>query len=445
MPEPSLLEIAAAVRSGATTAVAVTRAALDRITDRDPAIGAFVAVDPDRALRQAAEVDARIAAGAQTGPLAGVPIGVKDTEDTAGYRTTYGSLLWRDAPPADSDSILVGRLRAAGAVVVGKTNTPEIATAAHTDNLLFGPTRNPRALDRTPGGSSGGSAAAVASGQVPLATASDGGGSIRIPASVCGLPGFKPSLGRIPDGGPIPVDWPALTTRGVLTRTVAELVAVLDVVVGPDPTDLRSLPAPAVPWPTAVAEAGLPRRVAWSPTLGYPDVDADVLAACRGAVDRLARAGVEVVEVTSVFDREPYPVWSVLVSAYARRTIGDRDRTLLTEEVRDGLAAADRLTAADLVAAEDACHLLNLQLAGVFADCDLLLTPTLHTDPPRIGEVRPWVRALGVFNLTRSPAGTVPVGTSAAGVPIGLQVIGPQHGDVAVLAAMQRLEALSAQ
>ena len=250
-PAPSALDTAAAVRAGRSTATAVTEAALARIVRLNPALNAIIAGDADRALAQAAEVDERVAGGAHL-PLAGVPLAVKDTEDTVGYRTTYGSRLFADNPFATDDSVLVARLRAAGCVVVGKSNTPEFATSADTSNLVFGSTRNPYAPDRLTGGSSGGAAAAVASGMVPLATASDGGGSIRIPASACGLPGFKPSLGRVPDGGPHPVDWPLVTTRGVITRTVADLVATLDVVVGPERTDLRSLPAPCVPFSVGV-------------------------------------------------------------------------------------------------------------------------------------------------------------------------------------------------
>jgi aspartyl-tRNA(Asn)/glutamyl-tRNA(Gln) amidotransferase subunit A len=148
---------------------------------------------------------------------------------------------------------------------------------------------------------------------------------------------------------------------------------------------------------------------------------------------------VEVVEIDRVFDSEPYDAWGPLVSAYVQRLVGDRDRSLLTEEVRLGIEDADRLTARDLLAAEDTCHHLNLQLTRVFESCDLLLTPTLHRDPPRFGEHESWIRATGVFNLTRSPAGTVPVGLSDAGLPIGLQVVGPQHGDVGVLALMAHL------
>jgi Asp-tRNA(Asn)/Glu-tRNA(Gln) amidotransferase A subunit family amidase len=437
-PALSALDTATAVRAGEITARAITRAALERIDRLDPELNAIIAGDPDRALRQAAEVDGRIAAG-EVLALAGVPLAVKDTEDTVGYRTTHGSRLFVDAAAATEDSVLVARLRAAGCVVVGKTNAPEFATSADTSNLVFGSTRNPYDVERVAGGSSGGAAVAVASGMVPLATASDGGGSIRIPASACGLPGFKPSLGRVPDGGPHPVDWPLVTTRGVVTRTVADLIATLDVIVGPEPTDLRSLPAPHEPFSTSVARTPLPRRIAWSPQLGYAWTEPSILAACTAAVERLAAEGVEVVEVDRVFESEPYDAWGPLIAAYVQRSVGELDRSLLTDEVRQGIEDADRLTARDLLAAEDTCHRLNLELVRVFETCDLLLTPTLHRDPPRFGEAVSWIRATGVFNLTRSPAGTVPVGLSDAGLPIGLQIVGPQHDDVGVLALMAHL------
>ncbi len=435
---PSALDTAASVRAGQSTAAAITEAALERITRLDPTLNAMVASDPERALRQAAEIDDRVAAGEHL-PLAGVPLAVKDTEDTVGYRTTHGSRLFADTAPATEDSVLVARLRAAGCVVVGKSNAPEFATSADTSNLVFGSTRNPYDVDRVAGGSSGGAAVAVASGMVPLATASDGGGSIRIPASACGLPGFKPSLGRVPDGGPHPVDWPLVTTRGVITRTVADLIATLDVIVGPEPSDLRSLPRPCEPFSAGVGRRALPRRVAWSPQLGYDWTEPSILAAGGAAVERLAAEGVEVVEIDRVFTSEPYDAWGPLIAAYVQRSVGELDRSLLTEEVRQGIEDADRLTARDLLIAEDTCHRLNLQLVELFETCDLLLTPTLHRDPPQFGEAVSWIRATGVFNLTRSPAGTVPVGLSDAGLPIGLQIVGPQHDDVGVLALMAHL------
>jgi len=437
----SLIDIADQVRSGQRSARGVVTRALATIQERNDLCNAFVAINVDQALAEAEAVDYQVLNDGPLGPLAGVPLAVKDTEDALGYRTTFGSRLWASAPIATRDSVLVARLKSAGCIVVGRTNTPELAAKGVTDNPVFGATRNPHDRNRSAGGSSGGSAAAVASGMVPLATGSDGGGSIRIPASACGLPGFKPSLGRIPDGGPNPVDWMNLTTRGVLTRTVDELLAVLDVVVGPDPTDLRSLPAPPVPWSHAVAMQTMPRRVGWSPTLGYAVVDPAIEAACSRAVQQLADDGVEVVEIPTVFDQDPVMTWATLVASYIRRSVGIRDQTLMDPDVHAYMQLSETITARQLIDADDACHHLNLRLVDVFGRCDLLLTPTLAFDPELIGttDMRV-VKATYPFNLTRSPAGTIPVGTSPAGMPIGLQIIGPQHADVPVLALMRHIE-----
>jgi aspartyl-tRNA(Asn)/glutamyl-tRNA(Gln) amidotransferase subunit A len=441
MIAPTLLSIAEQVRSGRRTARSVVTEALGNIQEHNTTFNAFIAVDVDRALAEAEALDRQVMHEGPVGALAGVPLAVKDTEDAIGYRTTFGSQLWANGPVATRDSVLVARLRAAGCIVVGKTNTPELAAKGTTDNPAFGATRNPHDPARTAGGSSGGSAVAVASGMVPLATASDGGGSIRIPASACGLPGFKPSLGRIPDGGPAPVDWHHLTTRGVLTRSVDELLAVLDVVVGPDPTDLRSLPAPSMPWTTSVAAHPMPRRVGWSPTLGYAEVDPHVVAACAAAVERLAADGVEIVELPNVFDADPVGAWITLVASYLKRSVGDRNQQLMDPAVRGYVGMADHITAQQLIAAEDECHRVNLQLVAAFEQCDLLLTPTLAFDPGLIADNdAKFVRATYPFNLTRSPAGTMPVGTSPKGMPVGLQIVGPQHADVAVLHLMRHLE-----
>ncbi len=437
----SLIEIAEQVRSGTRSARSVVTEALATIQERNDTCNAIVTVNVEQAISEAEALDQRVLHDGPVGPLAGVPIAVKDTEDALGYSTTFGSRLWVGAPMATQDSVLVARLKAAGCIVVGRANSPELAAKGVTDNLVFGATRNPFDRNRSAGGSSGGSAAAVATGMVPLATASDGGGSIRIPASACGLPGFKPSLGRVPDGGPTPVDWMNLTTRGVLTRTVDELLAVLDVIVGPEPTDLRSLPAPAVPWSQAVAMQRLPVRVGWSPTLGYAEVDPQIVATCEAAVNRLADHGIEIVEVPTVFDHDPVMTWATLVASYIRRSVGDRDLTLMDPEVRGYVQMAAGFTTRQLIDAEDGCHLLNLQLVDVFSRCDLLLTPTLAFDPVLIGESDTrFVRATYPFNMTRSPAGTIPVGTSTAGLPIGLQIVGPQHADVEVLALMRHIE-----
>ena len=193
--------LAGQVRAGQLSARELVAHALARIDAVDGSVGAFVAVDPEGALIAARAVDDVVAAGGDPGPLAGIPIGVKDLEDAEGLPTARGVAAYAGRAPATSDSALVARLKAAGCVVVGKTNTPALGHKADTTNLVFGATRNPWNLERSPGGSSGGSAAAIAAGMVPLATGSDGGGSIRIPAAVCGLSGMKPSLGRVPSGG----------------------------------------------------------------------------------------------------------------------------------------------------------------------------------------------------------------------------------------------------
>src|SRR3954451_24036653 len=219
----TVASLASAVRAGKTRARDLVAHSIERIEAANGEINAFVAVDFDAARGAAAEIDRQIAEGDDPGPLAGIPLGVKDLEDAAGLPTTQGSVAHQNDPRASSDSVLVARLRAAGAIIVGKTNTPELGWKAQTDNLVFGVTRNPWDTTRTAGGSSGGSAAAIASGMVPLATGSDGGGSIRIPSAICGLSGMKPSLGRVPAGGMEPPSWHLLSTGGPMARRTADV------------------------------------------------------------------------------------------------------------------------------------------------------------------------------------------------------------------------------
>jgi aspartyl-tRNA(Asn)/glutamyl-tRNA(Gln) amidotransferase subunit A len=451
----SVIELATRVRSGELSAREVVGHSLARIEALNPIVNAFVAVDAERALDQAAAIDSAVAAGRDPGPLAGIPFGVKDLEDAAGFVTTEGSVLFADAPPSEHDSILVARMRAAGAVVVGKTNTPELGHKGDTTNALFGATLNPWNLGHSAGGSSGGTAAAIAAGMIPLGTGSDGGGSIRIPSSCCGLSGMKPSLGRIPSGGPKPPDWMDLSTRGPMARRIADVVAALDVAVGPDPSDLRSLPRPEASWPAAVLDAKVPSRVAWSPTLGYAPVDDEVRAICNGAVEALVSLGTEVIEVPEVFEEDPVTDWLTLVSSYCARTLGPHRNTDKWQGVDPLLAAmvdhaASRTSAEDLVRATDACHLLNLKLVELFHDVRLLVTPTCAGPPPPrsldgLGIVNGapeanWVRFTYPFNMTRSPAATVCIGMTSNGLPVGIQLVGPQHADLVVLRSAAALE-----
>jgi Asp-tRNA(Asn)/Glu-tRNA(Gln) amidotransferase A subunit family amidase len=493
----SLADLAAAVHGRTRSSRELVEHALARIEEVNDDVNAFVATDADAALAAADEIDRRVAAGDDLGPLAGIPIGVKDLEDTVGFTTSSGSAAHAHDPPSTRDSVLVGRLKDAGAIVIGKTNTPEFGLKPQTDNPTFGITRNPWDLERTPGGSSGGSSAAIAAGMVPLATGSDGGGSIRIPSSVTALSGLKPSLGRVPSGDPDPPGWHHLTTRGVMARRIRDVAYALDVAVGPDRHDLRSLPREPGSWFDQVRAPTPPRRVGWSPTLGYARVDREVRAACDAAVHALATTGTEVVELPSVFGRDPGPSIAALVSTYTRRTIEPfRDTPIWSKldplVVIAAEMAAATVSAVDLVEAEDACHRLNGELVEVFEQVDLLLCPTtcgvmpLASMPTTVADLMArfltegdvdverltagldlerltgWLEGLGTldvplgtidgehvldwsrltqpFNLTRSPAGTVCAGFTSGGLPVGLQVVGPQHEDVAVLHAVAVIE-----
>jgi aspartyl-tRNA(Asn)/glutamyl-tRNA(Gln) amidotransferase subunit A len=436
-----------------TSARELVGAALARIEEVDAKVNAFVAIDGERALADAAAIDARIAAGEDVGPLAGIPIGVKDLEDAAGFRTTQGSAVYADSPVATTDSALVDRLKAAGCVVVGKTNTPEGGHKADTVNPLFGATANPWDITRTAGGSSGGSAAAIAAGLVPMCTGSDGGGSIRIPSSVCGISGMKASLGRVPVGGTKAPGWADLSTKGPMARRIRDVTLALDSVVGPEATDLRSLPMPETSWSRSLNELHPPRKVGWSPTLGYGTVDREVLSICEAAIKVLEGLGTEIVEIDQVFAEDPGLPWMRLAMASDERSVAhlrgtdDWDR-LDPGHVQLIESFGAPTTGAEVMAAIDACHDLNVRLVELFHRVPLLLTPTVAGQPGPIGgqglvngeESFTWVTFTYPFNMTRSPAGTVCAGFTESGLPVGLQVVGPQHADVVVLRGLALLE-----
>ena len=450
----SLADLARSVRAKEISARELTQAALDRIQRLDPNYNAFVAVDGERALAEADGIDTRIAVGADPGPLAGIPLGVKDLQHAIGYRTTFGSALHADDPPATADDPFVARMRAAGCVIVGKTNTPEFGWMGNTTNAVFGPSRNPFDPSRGPGGSSGGAAAALAAGMVPLATGSDGGGSIRIPSACCGLSGMKPSLGRVPAGGPHPPGWIDLSTNGPMARRIADVARALDVAVGPDPTDLRSLPRPEASWIAALDDAHVPVRIAYAPTLGYATVDAEVAAACERAVGVLESLGAEIVVLDSVFDVDPAGDFLTLTGAATLRTLRPFMGHPRWDEVhpvlRHFVDAAQSTTAEQLLQVFDRYHLMNLRLVDLFHSCRILVTPTCSGLAPFADDMTSsvngektanWIQFTYPFNMTRSPAASVPIALSSGGLPIGLQLVGPQHGDLVVLRTAAALEA----
>jgi aspartyl-tRNA(Asn)/glutamyl-tRNA(Gln) amidotransferase subunit A len=457
-----LADLAAMVQRREVSARELTEHALHIIEARNPSINAFVAIDGERAVGDARAIDERIAHGDTVGPLAGIPIGVKDLEDAAGFTTTQGSAVHADGPAAADDSVLVARLRAAGCVVLGKTNTPELGWQAESTNPVFGSTHHPLASGRSSGGSSGGASAAVAAGMVPLATGSDGGGSIRIPSALCGLTGLKPSLGRVPSGGAMPPGWANLSTKGPMAIAAADVAYALDVCVGPERTDLRSLPLTpdAGTWHRAVTtDPSLPSRIGFSATLGYAIVDDAVAAAVRRAVDAIAASGTEVVEIDTVFEEDPVLGFLTIANVgsllHHQPVAGSPAWDLIDPGLRSWLAWAEQnVSAVRLADAEALCHRLNHRLQAVMDahDIDLLVTPTVAGRVPELGspglvngEPDPsWVRFTYPFNMTRSPAGTVDVGpcTPDDPMPVGLQVVGRPHDDLTVLQALAAIESL---
>ena len=449
--EHSVKELASEIASGARSAREVVEASFDRIDATNGLVNAFVNVDREGALLAADAVDARRARGEALPPLAGIPIGVKDLEDAQGLPTTYGSACYRDAAPATVDSALVARLKAAGCIVVGKTNTPEFGWTAKTNNAVFGLTKNPWNLHHSPGGSSGGTAAALAAGMVPLATGSDGGGSIRIPAASCGLAGMKTSFGRVPQADAEAPGWLDLSAKGPMALRFSDVTQVLNLVVGPDPRDSTSLPA--LDRPLGV-NAGRPLRVAWSKDLGYGQTDTEVLAACTSALRALEDAGVEVIEIDKVFSEDPLNPWLSIVGACLDRSFAPFAGSAAAAEADPILqmivAGGGALSARGLIEAIDTRHFLTAELAAILGGYDLLLCPvtagvTPETALDGMGTVNGettinWVQYTYPFNMTRSPAASVPVGVSASGVPIGLQVVGNWLDDHLVLELCNLLE-----
>ncbi len=451
--DTDLNALGAELRAGRLSVEELMRSTLARIEALNPALNAFVSLtDPDRVLAEARALDAEFARGDDPGPLAGIPVGIKDLEDVRGLVTTFGSALWADAAPATTDSIEVERLRAAGAIIIGKTNTPEFGCKGATDNTLFGPTRNPWDHDYSPGGSSGGSSAALAAGLVPLATGSDGGGSIRIPAALCGHSGFKPSQGRVPMGGAPTTG--LLAVRGPMTMSLRDTVVALDVLRGDHPGDIFGLPDDCQSWQPAYAARALPERVVWAPTLGFAEVDSEVLEVCSAAVEALRGAGVEVIEADQVFDSHPlahwWTLWTVLLARKMGRYRDDPRWERVDPALRGMVETGLGISGVDFALAIDACHHYNDQLEATFADAPYLLSPTCAGRTPKAGgdgtingkPTAAWVEMTFGFNMTRNPAASVHAGLDSDGMPVGLQIVGRQRDDLGVLCAAGAIEDL---
>jgi Asp-tRNA(Asn)/Glu-tRNA(Gln) amidotransferase A subunit family amidase len=435
---------AGAIASGRATAVDAVEECVRRIRERDPALGSVVALRVDEALEEAAELDARRASGGAAGPLHGVPVLVKDLEDVGGMPTRKGSRLRVDAPPAVADEVVPALLRRAGAVVVGKTNLPEFATEGFTDNLLDGTTRNPWDLAQTPGGSSGGSGAALAAGLVPIATATDGGGSVRIPSAVCGLVGLKPTHGAV--GRWPAADWLDLSTYGPMATTVDDLRLLLSLmtgVVAGDP-DSGPFPTSSGPLPTRVVVA---ERT--SPLGPLPAAVADAFHAAADAMAELLGAERVVLDHHELFADlgDPDLDWFLLapaehVSALGRDLVEqnlDAMHPATAEFMRHGLG----IGIDDYLAARRRRTLYTRRLDELLGDDAVLLTPTVavdtwfadgRTEPDgAVGMTPPSAFSTAVQNMTGHPAVSLPAGRHASGLPFGLQVTGARWSDTSLL------------
>jgi Asp-tRNA(Asn)/Glu-tRNA(Gln) amidotransferase A subunit family amidase len=440
-PSSPIGAVAAAVVGGRTSAVAMVAEALDRIARLDPALNSVVALRAEDALREAGALDLRLAQGEPAGPLAGVPVLVKDLEDVAGMPTTQGSLLFANAPPAIEDGLIPARLRAAGAIIVGKTNLPEFATEGFTDNLLFGATANPWAPARSPGGSSGGSAAALAAGLVPIATATDGGGSIRIPAAFCGLVGLKPThgvIGRYP-----PPDWIDLSTSGPFATSVADLRLLLAVESGPVAGDPTARPvgsrSPQAPPPAHIYAAQRTSDLGPLP----PAIEHSFAEAVRAFADLLALP-VTCLEPRGVFTHgDPDLDWFTLATAEHVASLGrqrvEESLGLMHPATRAFMEVGLGVGIDEYLAARRRRFAYVRRIDGLLGRSGLLLTPTVASEgwdadgrltlDGEPGMLPPDVYSTAVQNVTGHPAISLPAGGSANGVPFGLQVTAPRYAD----------------
>ena len=437
-------------------------AALARIEAVDWQVNAVPTLCPERARAAAGRLAERDPPEDRRGWLAGLPVLVKDLTDVAGVRTTYGSPIFRDHRPERSD-ILVERIEARGGIVLGKTNTPEFGAGANTFNEVFGATRNPWNTALTCGGSSGGSAVALATGMAWLATGSDLGGSLRTPAAYCAVVGLRPSPGRVPHG-PGPVPFQTLAVEGPMARDVRDLALFLDCMAGFDARDPLSYERPAVSFTDAVGWPARPARVAFSPDLGgITPVDPEIARICAAAAGRFAELGAEVAEDAPDLG-EAMACFTTLRAALfvaGKAELLARHREQLKPEVVWNIEHGLRMTAAEIGAAERARGRIQAAAAAFFERYDLLACPAAIL-PPFPVEIRyieeldghrfpsyvDWLAITYAVTLTGCPALSLPCGFTESGLPVGLQLVAPPRGEAALLqaaAALEDLLGLSAQ
>ena len=448
----SAVELIDAYKKKRLSPVEVVRSQLERIAKINPKINAFVTLADDPALIAAHESAKRYQDGVP-GALDGVPVAIKDNTFTKGIRTTDGSRLYEDFVP-EQDAVLVSRLKDAGAVILGKTNLPEFGLVGITDNVLFGRTLNPWNLGRTPGGSSGGSAAAVAAGLCPIAQGNDGGGSIRIPSSLCGVFGLKPTYGRVPYYPHI-AGWETINHEGPITRTVEDAALMLDVMAGPSIYDQNSLPEYPGKFREDMKGNIRGMRIAYSSDLGAGlPVDKEVLEMTMKAAFSFKKMGCQVDEIK--------PGWISMEGAFLTTVLSETYTALFNRMEKYKSVAyppylpfldfAATFTNRDVIQVQFDRQKLTYQAAEVFEKYDLLLTPTTAVAAFAVGPLGPekidghegspsnWVGFTFPFNFLGQPAASIPCGFNSEGLPVGLQIVGRRFDEALVLRAAAAFE-----
>ena len=428
---------AAAVRRREISARELLDLHLERIAARNPELNAIVSLDEERARAGAAAADDALASGAEVGPLHGLPFAFKDTHAVAGWRTTYGSPLFRDHVP-DADELIVERVRRAGVVTIGKTNVPEFAAGSHTFNTVFGTTLNPVDPTRSAGGSSGGAACALASGMVPLADGSDMGGSLRNPASFCGVVGLRPSLGRVPEW-PLYNQWETTSVGGPMARNVGDLALLRSVMAGPDPRAPQALREPGSSFASLLPLSLSGLRVALSVDLGgafeVDDEVASVVSSAASLFDRVSEAHPVLTEADDTF--------RTLRAWHFQAKLGPllaEHPDAFKQSLADNIRAGEPLTGADVARAYRQRTTLAERMRLFFEQHDVLVLPVSQVPPfpadqefPTAINGRPmetyldWMRAAYFITVTGCPAISVPFGRTSAGLPVGIQIVAA-HG-----------------
>jgi len=440
----SATDLAARIHRKQVSARDVMAAHLARIERVNPNINAIVTLVAERAMADAAKADERQAHGATLGPLHGLPVAHKDLVATAGIRTTYGSLYYKDNVPA-KDALIVTRLRAAGAITIGKTNTPEFGAGSHTFNRVFGATHNPFNLAKTVGGSSGGAAAALTTGMVPIADGSDTGGSLRNPAAFNNIVGFRPSPGRVTDDDG---SWSPLSTGGPMGRTVADVALMFSTIVGPHAPDPLSIDVDGAQFRAPLGRSFKGVRVAWFTNLGGIPFELEITRVVNATRSAFEQLGCLVEDAEPDFSGvdEAFPVLRHLSYHSSYAAIARAHPDLVKDTVKWEIAEAERQTAADVARAAARQSRMYLETAQFFEKYEYFVLPVTQVEPFDITTEYPtsvagvamptyidWMRSCWYITFMSVPAISVPAGFTASGLPVGLQIVGRHRGDWSVL------------